>query len=410
MTYQLLAPAGNFRANMLLTIAELVGVKLELVHTEYAATKTPEFKQKNPLGKVPVLITPEGPVYESNAIARHLARTAGKLYGANQHEAALVDQYLDMAVTELLPSLTTTLYAIFGFKPADKEVLKAAKQETFSVLRILNERLTHHKYLAGENLTIADIQLATFLNLAFRVTISGEQKKPIAKVVEYFVRVAQLPEFTKYHGRPHFATSEFQTVAAPAAEAKDNKKKEAAKAKEAPKPKEAPKKKEEKVEEEEKEEQPASGWNLYDYKTLYVNAKNKEEAIQNLVENFDAKTMCIYHLHYQKYTGDGQVLYLFNNMKNNFLQRCDPARKVAFGTYSIYGEEPNLEISGVWLFMGATIPPQMNENPSFEYHDLKQLDITKAEDLQILRNYWTNTEEDTSVVDGLRLRSFGSFK
>lgn len=91
MTYQLLAPAGNFRANMLLTIAELVGVKLELVHTEYAATKTPEFKQKNPLGKVPVLITPEGPVYESNAIARHLARTAGKLYGANQHEAALVD-------------------------------------------------------------------------------------------------------------------------------------------------------------------------------------------------------------------------------------------------------------------------------------------------------------------------------
>lgn len=60
--------------------------------------------------------------------------------------------------------------------------------------------------------------------------------------------------------------------------------------------------------------------------------------------------------------------------------------------------------------MGATIPPQMNENPSFEYHDLKQLDITKAEDLQILRNYWTNTEEDTSVVDGLRLRSFGSFK
>lgn len=43
MTYQLYAPAGNFRANMILTVAELTGVKVELVHTEYASIKTPEF-------------------------------------------------------------------------------------------------------------------------------------------------------------------------------------------------------------------------------------------------------------------------------------------------------------------------------------------------------------------------------
>lgn len=235
-----------------------------------------------------------------------------------------------MAVTELLPSLTTSLYAIFGFRPAEKEVLKAAKVETFAVLKILNERLTNSKYLTGDNLTIADLQLATFLNLAFRVSFSSEQKKPFTKLVEFFVRVAVLPEFVKYNGRPHFATKDYETVAAVAA--KDAPKKEAAKKdapkKDAPK-KDAPKKEAPKKEEKEEEEEVPTGpakWNLYDYKTLYANAKDKEDAIKDLVANFDKDNMCIYHLHYQKYDGDGKVLYQFNNMKNNFVQRCDPAR------------------------------------------------------------------------------------
>lgn len=68
-------------------------------------------------------------------------------------------------------------------------------------------------------------------------------------------------------------------------------------------------------------------------------------------------------------------------MKNGFIQRSEAARKKAFGTYSIYGDEPNLDISGVWLFQGADIPAEMSENPSFEYHDKRRLNPTNAEDL-----------------------------
>lgn len=143
--------------------------------------------------------------------------------------------------------------------------------------------------MTGDHLTIADVQLVTFLNLAFRVTLTVEQRKHLKSLVEYFVRVALLPEFVKYNGRPHFTTSEYKSVTLTAenkkkethkdAQKKDAPKKDAPK-KEAQKKEEPKKKKEEK--EEEEEEDVHTGpvkWNLYDYKTLYTNAKNKEEAI-----------------------------------------------------------------------------------------------------------------------------------
>jgi len=48
------------------------------------SNKTTQFLDMNPLGKVPVLETPDGPVFESNAIARYVARLNNNtLYGSS---------------------------------------------------------------------------------------------------------------------------------------------------------------------------------------------------------------------------------------------------------------------------------------------------------------------------------------
>ncbi|KAE8671123.1 Elongation factor 1-gamma 3 [Hibiscus syriacus] len=64
----------NKNAYKALIAAEYSGVEVRLVENFEMgiSNKTPEFLKMNPLGKVPVLETPEGPVFESNAIA-HLA-------------------------------------------------------------------------------------------------------------------------------------------------------------------------------------------------------------------------------------------------------------------------------------------------------------------------------------------------
>jgi elongation factor 1-gamma len=85
MSMKLHAPLGNFRTNSILIAAEVAGVNVELVHTDYSSTKTAEFKAKNPLGKVPVLETTDGFLFETAAILRHIARVSGKLYGENNY-------------------------------------------------------------------------------------------------------------------------------------------------------------------------------------------------------------------------------------------------------------------------------------------------------------------------------------
>uniref|UniRef100_A0A804PXR7 GST N-terminal domain-containing protein n=1 Tax=Zea mays TaxID=4577 RepID=A0A804PXR7_MAIZE len=83
------------------------------------SNKTPEFLKMNPLGKVPVLETPDGPVFESNAIARYVARLKddNPLFGSSRIEQAHVEQWMDFAATEVDPGVAWYLYPRLGYLP-----------------------------------------------------------------------------------------------------------------------------------------------------------------------------------------------------------------------------------------------------------------------------------------------------
>jgi elongation factor 1-gamma len=39
--------------------------------------------------------------------------------------------------------------------------------------------------------------------------------------------------------------------------------------------------------------------------------------------------------------------------------------------HAVLGEEPKLEIKGVWIFRGKEIPAEMKDHPQFEYYKLR---------------------------------------
>uniref|UniRef100_A0A2P2MBM3 Elongation factor 1-gamma-like protein n=1 Tax=Rhizophora mucronata TaxID=61149 RepID=A0A2P2MBM3_RHIMU len=71
----------NKNAFKTLIVAECSGVEVTLVENFEmgVSNKTPGFLKMNPIGKVPVLETPDGPIFESNAIARY-GKTCPSIY------------------------------------------------------------------------------------------------------------------------------------------------------------------------------------------------------------------------------------------------------------------------------------------------------------------------------------------
>ena len=100
ITMKLYTDLGNFRAFKILIAAEYNSVAIEVPEFDAKTdSKKPEFLKKSPLGRVPVLETAQGSIFESNAIARYVARIRNdtELYGTTFFESAQVDSWIDFS-------------------------------------------------------------------------------------------------------------------------------------------------------------------------------------------------------------------------------------------------------------------------------------------------------------------------
>lgn len=102
-------------------VAKFLGVNLEFNRIPSSEWKSSEHLKRHPLGKVPVLETPEGFIYESLAIVRYLARRAGKHYESTAAETAQIDQWLEFNNTQLQPFIAALAYVLFGYAQSTAE-------------------------------------------------------------------------------------------------------------------------------------------------------------------------------------------------------------------------------------------------------------------------------------------------
>ncbi|XP_058776435.1 elongation factor 1-gamma 2-like [Vicia villosa] len=116
---------GNKNAYKALIAAEYASVQVQYTpNFEFGVSnKTPQFLKMNPLGKVPVLETLHGPVFESNAIARYVARSKddNTLYGSSLVEypslSAQVEQWIDFSSLEIDSNILRWYYSRLGYEP-----------------------------------------------------------------------------------------------------------------------------------------------------------------------------------------------------------------------------------------------------------------------------------------------------
>jgi len=402
-SYTLHTPEGSFRAFKALIAAEYNGINVEV-----AAEFDPEtVKSLSPTGKAPVLETPQGAIFESNAIARYLAkiRRDTGLTGDSVYDEAVIDSWVDFAANELELPATVWFYPALGYMPFNKEAHEKAKTDLAAGLTTLNNHLLTKTYLVGDQITLADITVASALLYPMKLVCDKAYLKPFGNAVRWFTTCVNQPEFKKVLGDVVMCKKETMAAgqAAPKAEAsnKGGKKKDKKPAADAPPP--APKKVDHPYKIMDKEA--PSKFIMDAWKKTYSNCESYDTAMATFWETFDKEG---YSLWYQTYNFNEENTMAFKccNAVGGFMQRSDEVRKWAFGAMHVIGTEDTvLEINGVWLLRGDTPDHLKQANDDANWYTWKKLagkglDPT-AEAKQMVTDYWVNEEtlEGKPIVD-----------
>jgi elongation factor 1-gamma len=173
--------------------------------------KTPEFLAKFPMGKVPAADTPEGPVSESFAIARHIARMAAgmDLLGATPYEQALVDQWSFFAATELFPNALRVWVSAIGMRPFNDEV-PAALDKLRRALKAAEAYLAAHGHFVAGKLSFADMALFGALRPTFALMFGPEFRAKVPKLTAFVAEFAAKPEAVAVYGEFAFAEKDIE--------------------------------------------------------------------------------------------------------------------------------------------------------------------------------------------------------
>jgi glutathione S-transferase len=164
----------TFNVLKVLFTAEELGLEYEFVmlDAQQGQHKTPEHIRRHPLGKVPAIEHDGNYLFESAAICRYLAVIAeSSLYAGTPLQRASVDQWVDMMGYHAGRWLSVYFWEEvakprFMGKPSDQDALKEAAGFLDKQLPAINRQLGENRFLAGDQLSIAD----TFACSYFTVT------------------------------------------------------------------------------------------------------------------------------------------------------------------------------------------------------------------------------------------------
>jgi glutathione S-transferase len=211
--YVMITYEGNIAAQKSYIAAQYGGIKIEQPPFKWAVdNKTPEFFKKNPNGQVPTMDSPDGPIYESNAIAKYVARKGNDkgLYGANEYEASIIDQWIEWFRSRCEDELSSWVAPVFGWGKNDKEKIDAAKVHLAKMLGILNNHLEGKEWIVGKRVTLADIILFVGFQNGFQHVMEPEYLKPFHHVTAWVHRCLEQSQFKAVITKFEFCQKEKQ--------------------------------------------------------------------------------------------------------------------------------------------------------------------------------------------------------
>jgi len=172
--------------------APVTFIRVDFAKNEQTA---PSFLALNPNGKIPVLETESGAIWESNAIMAYLARKAGSDLLPTDDRLVDVIRWLTWS-SEHFTRYASRIYfehlvkPMFHLGPPNVPGVEEANGYVRKYGAVLNEHLKGRRYLVGDALTIADFAVGISLPYAEAAKIPLEGFAAIARWAD---RLNELP-------------------------------------------------------------------------------------------------------------------------------------------------------------------------------------------------------------------------
>jgi glutathione S-transferase len=170
---------------------EEAGAPYEYVVMDSEVGRGEEHARRHPLGRVPVLETEDGLLFESAALCLHVADLnpdAGLIPPVGTHERAQVYQWTLFAMTELERSMVTAAIARRG---TDAEATAKAEERLTRTFAVLAAALEGKTYLVGDHFTIADVVVGGVCESARKADLLPESGRVRAYLEELDARPAK---------------------------------------------------------------------------------------------------------------------------------------------------------------------------------------------------------------------------
>lgn len=174
-----------------------IPLELELVDLTKGGQRSPAYLALNPTGRTPTLVDGDFKLWESNAILQYIAgKTPNSLWPDDPRLRAEIMRWQCWQLAhwgaEACAPLTfqRLVKKFLNLGPPDEAVTAKAIEAFNKEAKVLDDHLAKHKYLVGDNLTLADFSVAATMMYAKQAEMPVG---PYPHLRAWFERVTGMP-------------------------------------------------------------------------------------------------------------------------------------------------------------------------------------------------------------------------
>lgn len=169
----------------------------------FGGNRDPAYLAMNPNGLVPTVKDGELILWESNTIMRYLCATRGgaHLHPADPAQRSRVERWMDWQLQSLATPMSALLFGYYRMpvEQRDPAALEASRKRGIELWTMVEGQLAQGSYLAGAELSLADICLSIWAHRWLSYPI---ERPNLPLVAAWYQRVATRPGFAAHVAGP----------------------------------------------------------------------------------------------------------------------------------------------------------------------------------------------------------------